>query len=267
MATIVSAPPRAAAAVEAPRLSRELVAGLRSPACYPHPAPDIQVIETHISFVVLAGDHAYKIKKPVALGSSISRPGGAALLLRRGAAPEPAHGPELYLEVVPIAGRRGTRGGRPGPAIEYAVRMRRFGQEALLDRIAREADSRPGRWKAGRPWRDSMARPPRARPRATSARRRACSPRRCDNFRDIEALETAETARVLGALRSGRYRARGAGADLRRAARRRLRARVPRRPAPRQHRAARRRAGALRLHRVRRAAALDRRDERGRVHS
>ena len=68
MATIATAPPRAAADVEAPRLVRTLVAGLRSAACYPHPAPDIQVLETHISFVVLAGEYAYKIKKPVTLG-------------------------------------------------------------------------------------------------------------------------------------------------------------------------------------------------------
>ncbi len=38
---------------------------LLDPAVYPHAAPAPMLIETHISWVVLAGDYAYKIKKPV----------------------------------------------------------------------------------------------------------------------------------------------------------------------------------------------------------
>ncbi len=38
---------------------------LLDPAVYPHPAPAPTLIETHVSWVVLAGDYAYKIKKPV----------------------------------------------------------------------------------------------------------------------------------------------------------------------------------------------------------
>ncbi|MGB9193190.1 MAG: hypothetical protein WCB88_04595, partial [Azonexus sp.] len=45
-----------------------LVAALRNPACYPHPAEQVEVIETHISYVLLSGAYAYKIKKAVALG-------------------------------------------------------------------------------------------------------------------------------------------------------------------------------------------------------
>ena len=32
--------------------------------CYPHPAPDIRLVQTHISYVLLAGDYVYKFKKP-----------------------------------------------------------------------------------------------------------------------------------------------------------------------------------------------------------
>ena len=46
----------------------ELVAALSDPACYPHPAEAIELIETHISWVFLAGEYAYKVKKPVNLG-------------------------------------------------------------------------------------------------------------------------------------------------------------------------------------------------------
>src|SRR6266540_1690326 len=46
----------------------EAIAALRDPACYPHPAEPVELIETHISWVFLAGEYAYKVKKPVDLG-------------------------------------------------------------------------------------------------------------------------------------------------------------------------------------------------------
>ena len=46
---------------------RRLVQALRDPACYPHPVGSISIIEAHISFIVLTGTFAYKIKKSVDL--------------------------------------------------------------------------------------------------------------------------------------------------------------------------------------------------------
>ncbi|MBS0330652.1 MAG: aminoglycoside phosphotransferase, partial [Proteobacteria bacterium] len=46
----------------------ELIRSLHDPACYDHPAGPVQVIETHISYVLLTGAFAYKIKKPLDLG-------------------------------------------------------------------------------------------------------------------------------------------------------------------------------------------------------
>ena len=48
--------------------SSPLIAALRNPACYPHPVVHIDVLETHISWVLLTGQFAYKVKKPVNLG-------------------------------------------------------------------------------------------------------------------------------------------------------------------------------------------------------
>ena len=45
-----------------------LIEALSRPAAYPEPPGEVQVRQTHISVVFLAGRHAYKIKKPVALG-------------------------------------------------------------------------------------------------------------------------------------------------------------------------------------------------------
>jgi aminoglycoside phosphotransferase family enzyme/gluconate kinase len=114
----------------------KLIAALRNPVCYPHPAEKVEVIETHISYVLLSGAYAYKIKKAVALGfldfSTLARRRSYCeeeLRLNRRLAPE------LYLAVVAITGSPDApRLAGNGEAIEYAVQMTRFPQEALLDR-------------------------------------------------------------------------------------------------------------------------------------
>src|SRR5436305_15250095 len=74
---LVSAPGRAFEPPENPRVSTSvtplsrlppLVAGLFRPEAFPHPAGDLELRETHISWVILAGTYAYKFKKPVNLG-------------------------------------------------------------------------------------------------------------------------------------------------------------------------------------------------------
>jgi aminoglycoside phosphotransferase family enzyme/predicted kinase len=97
----------------------------------------VEVVETHISWVLLAGGYAYKIKKAVNLGfldfSTLEKRRfycAEELRLNRRLAPD------LYLEVVPIAGSAAHPAlNGPGPAIEYAVKMRRFPQSCLLDQV------------------------------------------------------------------------------------------------------------------------------------
>ncbi len=108
---------------------------LRNPACYPHPVRRIDRLETHISWVILTGSYAYKIKKPVNLGFLDF----TSLAARRHYCDEELRlnrrlAPDMYLETVAITGepRRPIVGG-DGPAIEYAVKMREFAQSALLD--------------------------------------------------------------------------------------------------------------------------------------
>ncbi|MCB1597759.1 MAG: hypothetical protein KDI87_08615 [Gammaproteobacteria bacterium] len=48
--------------------SSALVAGLLKPGACGHPVGSLELIETHISWVILTGTYAYKIKKPVDLG-------------------------------------------------------------------------------------------------------------------------------------------------------------------------------------------------------
>ena len=123
-----------------PALIREL---LRA-AAYPHATGSPELIETHISWILLAGEFAYKIKKPVDLGfldfSTLERRRhfcDEELRLNRRFAPE------LYLDVVPIGGTADEPRIGAEPASEWAVRMRRFPTEAGLDRLVASNDAQP----------------------------------------------------------------------------------------------------------------------------
>ncbi len=112
----------------------KLIKGLLQPAAWPEAVAGVQHIETHISTVLLTGDYAYKIKKPVDLGfldfSSLER---RKYFCEEEIRLNSRLAPQIYLDVVPITGTAS----QPhicgaGPAIEYAVRMRQFEPDALL---------------------------------------------------------------------------------------------------------------------------------------
>ena len=44
------------------------IEALLSPSAYPHPARGVELVQTHISCILLAGDYVYKVKKAVELG-------------------------------------------------------------------------------------------------------------------------------------------------------------------------------------------------------
>lgn len=119
-----------------------LIAALRDPARYPHPADAIEVIETHISVVVLAGDFAYKLKKPVDFGFLDFR----TLADRQRFCEEEVRinrrtAPQLYLDVVALRGTPDApRFDGADAIIEYAVRMRRFPDDSLLVHRAARGD-------------------------------------------------------------------------------------------------------------------------------
>ena len=82
-----------------------LISALLHAERYPHPASDVQLVQTHISWVLLAGEFAYKIKKPVTLPfldfSTLEKRRVCCfdeLRLNRRFAPD------LYLDVVSIVG-------------------------------------------------------------------------------------------------------------------------------------------------------------------
>ncbi|MDP2827935.1 MAG: AAA family ATPase [Sulfuricellaceae bacterium] len=120
---------------------------LLDPSCYDHPVESIECIETHISWVFLTGEFAYKLKKPLKLGfldfSSLEKRHfycEEELRLNRRFAPD------LYLGVTPICGpSEHPRLNGPGNVLDYAVKMRQFPQSALLDRKLLAGELTPSR--------------------------------------------------------------------------------------------------------------------------
>ena len=83
----------------------ELIRGLLRPEAYPEPVDRVERIDTHISTVLLAGEHAYKVKKPLDLGfldftTLEKRRQGCVdeVRLNRRTAPD------IYLDVVAVTG-------------------------------------------------------------------------------------------------------------------------------------------------------------------
>lgn len=111
---------------------------LSGPSAYPHSPPDVTLVETHMSFVFLAGERAYKLKKPVrfpfldfsTLHAREINCREELRLNRRLASP-------VYLGIVPLnlsAGGRLSLAG-DGAVVDWLVVMRRLPADRMLDRM------------------------------------------------------------------------------------------------------------------------------------
>ena len=111
---------------------------LMRPGAFSHPCGGAILRETHISWVILCGEFAYKIKKPVNFGFLDF----STLELRRHFCEQELalnrrFAPELYLAVVDVTDdESGPRFEGQGPVIDHAVKMRRFDETLLLDNVA-----------------------------------------------------------------------------------------------------------------------------------
>lgn len=119
-----------------------LIQRLMRPDAYDHPITRFELLETHISWVILTGPFAYKLKKPVNLGfvdfTTLDRRFHFCqeeIRLNRRLAPD------MYLAVKPIHGPVETPSfSGTGEPIEYAVQMRQFDQTALLPAVLKRGE-------------------------------------------------------------------------------------------------------------------------------
>jgi uncharacterized protein len=110
------------------------MAGLSRPEAYPYAAGVVEVRQTHISLVFLAGDYAYKIKKAVDFGFlDFTRLEDRHRVCLDEVRLNQRLAPSVYLGVVPIVrGPTGLAIEGEGEAIEWAVKMRRLPDRATL---------------------------------------------------------------------------------------------------------------------------------------
>lgn len=114
-----------------------LIESLKQADFYPHPVKQIEVIETHISWLILTGEYAYKIKKPVDFGFLDF----TTLDKRQHFCEEELRlnqrlAPDIYQRVVSIGGSIEAPQFEPEDSteiIEYAVQMQQFDPEKRLD--------------------------------------------------------------------------------------------------------------------------------------
>ena len=114
-----------------------LVESLRAYLPTLHGCAQVELLETHISFVLVAGDFAYKLKKAIKLPFlDFSTLDARRFYCEQELRLNRRYASQLYLDVVPITGSAGNPAvDGTGPAIEYAVRMRAFAQEDLASRL------------------------------------------------------------------------------------------------------------------------------------
>jgi aminoglycoside phosphotransferase family enzyme len=114
-----------------------LVEVLLKPETYAHHPAKVGLVQTQMSFIFLAGDYVYKVKKPVDLGyldyTTLEK---RLFFCRQEIELNRRLCPEAYLEVVPVVRHNDQiRLGGEGEAIEYAVKMKQLPADRMMDKL------------------------------------------------------------------------------------------------------------------------------------
>ena len=130
--------------------SEPLIEAMRNPAFYPHAPDTVELLQTHISLIFLAGEYVYKVKKAVDFGfldfTTLEKRRfycNEELRLNRRLAPQ------IYLDVAEIRedGDGRMRLGGEGGIVEFAVKMRKIPEDRMLKKLLAEGRVRPADMK------------------------------------------------------------------------------------------------------------------------
>jgi len=113
-----------------------------SPASLPFETKTFQILQTHISYILLTDEWVYKIKKPVNFGfldfTSLEK---RKFYCEREVELNRRLCPELYLGVVSIVKtKEGFRIEGEGEPVEFAVKMKRLPEEGMMSRLLKERE-------------------------------------------------------------------------------------------------------------------------------
>ncbi|PIE56140.1 MAG: hypothetical protein CSA34_05360 [Desulfobulbus propionicus] len=110
---------------------------LLDPLVYAHPVQDVELVQTHISYVLLAGNYVYKFKKPVDFGfldfSTLEK---RELNCRRELELNRRLCPDIYKGLVTVNehGKALVLNG-VGPVVEYGIKMIRMPQDRMMSAV------------------------------------------------------------------------------------------------------------------------------------
>ena len=121
------------------------ITNMLNPDVYDHPVSKIELIETHISWVILTGKFVYKIKKPVNFDfldfSTLEK---RKTFCEQEIALNRRLAPDIYLDVVSITGTSEkpliSVASNEDKAFEFAVKMKQFPQSAQFDNLLAAGD-------------------------------------------------------------------------------------------------------------------------------
>ena len=115
------------------------IQSLLAPANYTHPVAKVELVQTHISFVLLAGDFVYKFKKPVNFGfldfSTLEKRQACCyqeLVLNRRLCPD------IYLGLIRVTEQDGGYAlDGQGAVVEYGIKMKRMPEDRMMVNLIR----------------------------------------------------------------------------------------------------------------------------------
>ena len=119
---------------------KNLCENLKNPSFYGNDVKSVELLQTHISFIILTGKYAYKIKKPVNFGFLDF----STLEKRKYFCEEEMRlnkrlCPEIYLDVIPITQKDDEiELDGNGPIVEYTLKMREFTQEKIMTNLLKK---------------------------------------------------------------------------------------------------------------------------------
>jgi aminoglycoside phosphotransferase family enzyme len=120
-------------------VQKQVVEALMMPEAYDQEPGQIELIQTHISFVFLTRDYVYKVKKAVDLEfldfTTLEK---RRFFCQKELELNRRLCEDMYLEVVPINRSRIIKMKGEGETIEYAVKMKRIPQEKIMTKLIEE---------------------------------------------------------------------------------------------------------------------------------
>jgi len=118
---------------------KEVVDALLTTEAYPQETGEIDLIQTHISFVFLTKDYVYKVKKAVNFGFlDFSNLDKRRIFCEKELQLNRRLCPEIYLDVVSINKSDTIKISGTGEIVEYALKMKRLPQEKIMTQLLKQ---------------------------------------------------------------------------------------------------------------------------------